>query len=166
MEELVQLIIFAIVVLLSTAFGRTKKPARGAKPPMRRPPVGPPPVAQRPSQPAPKKPESFREFFELLQQQAEAVMQEEPTAVVEEPPPIRVARPPVVRTPRPEPKTVETLVPAGGASHEKFHKEFIRPLELPKRRVPPHFVLPLDPVSLKRAVIWSEILGSPKGMEE
>ncbi len=181
MDDFISLIIVAAVILLSTVFGGKKKKQRGNAP--RTPaPEAPRPRrevaaatreapsreqprhvvrADRPKMEPRKQPGSFREFFELLQQQAEAATHGEPLVLDElpEPPPAPV------RQERPPAQTIETLEAAGGKSHERFHEAYIGPIDVPARKLPPRFVLPRDPVSLKRAVIWSEILGSPKGLE-
>ncbi len=176
MDEFIQLIIFAALILLSTVFSRKKKKPGGSAPLTPRAPrpevtattrdhVREPPRhvvrADRPKMEPRKQPGSFREFFELLQQQAEAATHGEPLVLDElpEPPPAPV------RQERPPAQTIETLEAAGGKSHERFHEAYIGPIDVPARKLPPRFVLPRDPVSLKRAVIWSEILGSPKGLE-
>jgi len=116
-----------------------------------------------------QKPESFREFFELLQEQAEAASQGETRgleSILEPPPaPSRPVSSRPVRAERLPAASIETLEAAGGKSHDRFHEKYIRPLEALPTNLPPHFMLPRDPVSLKRAVVWSEIIGSPKGLE-
>lgn len=181
MDDVISLIIFAAVILLSTVFGGRKKKAGGSPPQAPTAPRPRPVVAsatqassreqprhvvrdERPRLEPGKEPGSFREFFELLQQQAEAATRGEPLVLEEapEPPPQPTAP---VRRERPPAETLETLEAAGRKSHDRFHDKYIRPLEAPHRNLPPRFILPQDPVSLKRAVIWSEILGSPKGLE-
>lgn len=179
MDEIIQLIVFAALILLTSVFSRKRKKAGGSAPqipraPRPRPEVAaatreassgerPHPVvrADRPRMEARKQPGSFREFFEVLQQEAEAATDGEPLVLDEPPEPL----PAPVRQERPPAQTIETLEAAGGKSHERFHDAYIRPIGAPPRNLPPRFVLPRDPVSLKRAVIWSEILGSPKGLE-
>jgi hypothetical protein len=180
MDEFVNLIIFGVLILLSTLFGGKKKKSPGARPPsgprpeprtQPRPDLPaqrtmPTPQADRPREVATlplsqvaKKPETFRDLFELLQQQAEPAARG-PELVVEDAPP---PPPPHTRTRRNE--SIETPVPAGEARHERFHDKYVRPLEAPAVKSPPRFVVPRGPKSLKQAVVWSEILGSPKGME-
>ena len=187
MDEFINLIIFGVLILLSTVFGGKKKKKAGGGPrPAPTVPRPQPKMASRTTEPLEEepwretaanppvadpaeKPGSFREFFELLQEQAEAASQGEPQALerILEPPPPPAPVPPSrpVRAERGPAKSIETLEAAGGKSHVQFHAKYIRPLDGVPTNVPPHFVLPRDPVSLKRAVIWSEILGSPKGME-
>jgi len=175
MDEFINLIIFGVLILLSTVFGGKKKKPGGRprpaptvprpQPKMASPRSDPPKESpwREAAAPPPKaepagNPGSFREFFELLQEQAEAASQGETPGLenILEPPP---APSPPVRGERPP------AVAAGGKSHERFHDAYIRPLDEVPTNLPPHFVLPRGPVSLKRAVIWSEILGSPKGLE-
>lgn len=177
-----QLIIFAVLIFLSSLFGRKKKKPGGSTPPTAKAPRPRQQVAaatreassgEQPRHPVPaerprmeprKQPGSFREFFELLQQQAEDATQGQP--LVSEEVPERSPPPPEpVRRELPPPPALETLEGAGEESHKRFHDKYIRPLDAPPRNLSPRFILPRNPVSLKRAVIWSEILGRPKGME-
>jgi hypothetical protein len=182
MDEFIQLIIFAAIILLSAVFGRKKKKPGGSAPTAPKAPRPRPEVAsatrEAPSKEQPrhvvraerprleprKQPGSFREFFDLLQQQAETATRGEPLVLEEalEPPPLPPA--PVRRERPPGPQSLETEA-AGVRSHSRFHDKYLRPLDAVPENRPPRFILPRDPVSLKRAVIWSEILGSPKGME-
>jgi hypothetical protein len=55
-------------------------------------------------------------------------------------------------------ETLETLEAAGGASHKRFHALYDRPQEVAKPRRPrPSF----PTAEMRRAFIWSEILGPP-----
>lgn len=55
-------------------------------------------------------------------------------------------------------ETLETLEAAGGASHKRFHALYDRPPEVAKPRRPrPSF----PTAEMRRAFIWSEILGPP-----
>ena len=183
MDEFIQLIIFAALILLSTVFGRKKKKP-GVSPPQA--PKAPRPSqegasatraapsreqprhvvrAERPSLEPRKEPGSFREFFELLQQQADTATRGEPLVLEEAPEPPPPPPAPVRRERPPGPQSLERMQAAGGRSHGGFHDKYLRPLDAVPENRPPRFRLPRDPVSLKRAVIWSEILGSPKGME-
>ena len=74
------------------------------------------------------------------------------------------SRPILVREER-QLESSETLEAAGGKSHDRFHDKYIRPLEAPPVNVPAHFLLSKDGTSIRRAVIWSEILGTPKGLQ-
>jgi hypothetical protein len=181
MDDFVSLIIFAALILLSTVFGKKKKKPGGSAPTAPKAPRPRPEVAsatrEAPSREQPrhvvrselprlesrKQPGSFREFFELLQQQAETATRAEPL-VLDEPPPPPPPTTPVRRERPPGPQSLETEA-AGVRSHGRFHDKYLRPLDAPPESRAPRFILPRDPVSLKRAVIWSEILGSPKGME-
>jgi hypothetical protein len=177
-----ELIILAALIFLSSLFGRKKKKPGGRAPQTPRAPRPRPEVAaatreasareqphhvvptDRPKLEPRKQAGSFREFFELLQQQAEAATRGEPL-VLEQVPDASPPPPEPVRRELPPPPALETLEGAGEESHERFHDQYIRPLDAPSRKLSPRFILPRNPVSLKRAVIWSEILGRPKGME-
>jgi len=59
--------------------------------------------------------------------------------------------------------SLETLDRAGGASHERFHHLYMQPPSvIPTRQVRPL----LAPAALRQAIIWREILGPPKGLDD
>jgi hypothetical protein len=64
----------------------------------------------------------------------------------------------------PEVASLETLEPAGGASHVRFHEKYVTGGEgrVPQATKPRKVIRP--PGTLREAVVWSEILGQPKGM--
>ncbi|MEX0690600.1 MAG: hypothetical protein WD934_10730 [Gemmatimonadales bacterium] len=57
--------------------------------------------------------------------------------------------------------SLETLEPAGEASHVRFHEKYSSPLTLPvsgaRRPIRP-------PGGVRSAIVWSEILGPPKSL--
>lgn len=58
--------------------------------------------------------------------------------------------------------SLETLEAAGEASHERFHEKYIRPdAGVPHVRIR-H--LHLTPRTARDAIVWMEVLGTPKGM--
>lgn len=62
--------------------------------------------------------------------------------------------------------TIETLDRAGGKSHTRFHDRYIKPLpELSTRREPARVRKFVNPRSLREAMIVTEILGPPKGLQ-
>ena len=62
--------------------------------------------------------------------------------------------------------SLETLEPAGEASHEAFHRTYDSPspAKAPAARAPQRRRLTLDVRSARQAMLWTEILGPPKGM--
>lgn len=62
--------------------------------------------------------------------------------------------------------SLETLEPAGEASHEAFHRTYDSPspAKSPAVRAPRRRRLTLDVRSARQAMLWTEILGPPKGM--
>ena len=94
--------------------------------------------------------------------------------VAETPPPVTppvydsVGRPmPRVRSlegPTIESRSYEELTPRSEARHQAFHDQFVRPLKPPKRRRPRRH--PLRPDNLREAILFQEILGTPKGLRE
>jgi hypothetical protein len=68
--------------------------------------------------------------------------------------------------------SLETLQPAGGASHSAFHSKYIEPTQPPSTSAAAATSstrrghrLTLDAGDLRRAFLWKEILGPPKGMQ-
>ena len=57
--------------------------------------------------------------------------------------------------------SLETLEPAGGASHVRFHDKYISPLVLPVSVSRPPM---RPPGGVRSAIVWSEILGPPKSL--
>jgi len=107
-----------------------------------------------------------QELLEVLPERVEI----EPPAP---PPPPPAMEPVVVED---EAQSLETLEPAGGKSHERFHERYMREEETAKRRKPetiePYEELEerearmkLSRRGLQQAFIMKEILGPPKGME-
>ena len=113
MDDFINLIIFGVLILLSTLFGGKKKKRPGTRPPSAtglQPPPQPKPrqrtmptpatdrpreLATRPLSQVAKKPETFRDLFELLQQQAETAAPGPELVVEDAPPP---PPPPILHT--------------------------------------------------------------------
>ena len=164
MGDLFEIIIFASIVLLSLLFGRRKKrtasgtrtraqsPRQAASRARRRP--SPRPPAQPPAR------DQAHSFAEPLGSRAIAEqILEQFRAVIEPPPPESVVDD--------EAQPVETLEPAGGASHQRFRERYIdstptAPPAVTKSRRSP---LVLRPNTLRQAIIWGEVLGPPKGLD-
>jgi hypothetical protein len=193
-EDLVQLLFFAALILFGL-LGSARKKKKGQQVQARRPPVRRPPVERRvPSgesgraeasgpAPPPRKRSIAQELFDLLQERIE-----EPPAGPQAP---RRAREPVVV--EQEPQSLETLEPAGGKSHERFHElyvseaETIKPYE--QQTAKPYKQetakpykheaakepdedaedrkarLELSRRKLQQAFIMKEVLGPPKGLD-
>jgi len=175
MDDLIQLLFFAALILFALVGSARKK----KRPPMKAPPprVRRPPLERRESVPERSRVESSgaarprqqrsiaQELLELLQERVEI---EQPTPPAPPPPP-----PVVVQD---EAQSLETLEPAGGKSHERFHELYMHEEETAKRRKPetiePYEELEerearmkLSRRGLQHAFIMKEILGPPKGME-
>ncbi len=161
MDNLFEIIIFASIFLLSLLFGRRKKrtaPGTGTRAQSPRQAASrarPRPSPQRPAR------DQVHPFAEPLGSRAIAEqILEQFRAVVEPPPPPES----VVDD---EAQPVETLEPAGGASHERFHERYIDstptapPAVTRSRRAP----LLLRPNTMRQAIIWREVLGPPKGLD-
>lgn len=172
--DLFQVIILAAIFLLSALFGakKKKKPtATGTRPrqqaPRERPRAGPRAATPRePRQPMQSyaEPLDSRTLTEqIVEQFRTAVEQAERRERVlrAEPESVETVQAREVR-----PESLETLEPAGTASHERFHKRYVdvpatRPAESSARRRTPR----LGPRNLREAVVWREVLGPPKGLE-
>jgi hypothetical protein len=68
--------------------------------------------------------------------------------------------------------SLETLEPAGEASHREFHSKYIEPTQPPSTSAaaatsttPRTHRLTLGARNLRQAILWKEILGPPKGMQ-
>ncbi|MEJ2239988.1 MAG: hypothetical protein P8X82_16985 [Gemmatimonadales bacterium] len=184
MDDLFQLLFFAALILFGLlGSARKKKKGQQVQPP-RRPPVRRPPVERREpareatraqssaSAPPPRQRSIAQELFELLQERVDV-----------EPPPPPVMEPVVAED---EAKSLETLEPAGGKSHERFHELYVSEEETTKpyerKTATPYkqekgsesygehiddrkTKLELSRRKLQQAFIMKEILGPPKGME-
>ena len=161
----VELIIFLLLIAAALLFGGKKKQPQQQ-------------VRQRPSAPgaqeldveppprlAPRTPEQapgedvlttaeavFEQIRRRMEIEAERIRRPEPTAPSAPPAP-------------PAASSIETLTPAGRASHERFHERYIEPLESVeewgKRRARSGRV---GPRSAREAMIWGAIFGKPKAM--
>ncbi len=165
MGDFFEIIIFVSIFVLSLLFGRRKKrTASGTRtrvqsprqPASRaRPRPTPRPLPRRPA------PDQVHPFAEPLGSRAIAEqILEQFRAVIEPPPPPES----VVDD---EAQSVETLEPAGGVSHERFHERYIdsTPTAPPAVTKPRRSPLVLRPNTLRQAIIWREVLGPPKGMD-
>lgn len=111
----------------------------------------------------PRSPESMvRDLVELLAEQQHA--RTAPSAPQRPEPPIRREAVPGIEATQVEAISLETLEPAGGASHERFHERYIRALPEVRRRARHPLVLAVDDrTAVRKAIVWAEILGPPKG---
>jgi hypothetical protein len=168
-EELVQLIFFAAIILFSIVARKKKRPA-AQKPARPRPRAQierdePQPVQRQRAEAQSvlvkskeERPEAKRgiaeELLEMLQQRIEVPEQQQTPTV---PQPVEAA-----------PESLETLEPAGGESHERFHERYIdepqveRPYQEHEERKQR---LELSRKKLQEAFILKEIIGPPKGIE-
>lgn len=176
MGDWIELIIFALFILSGLLFGGKKKqqprPGRRRPPAPRgdvpaRPPSAPEPRVERPREIARPEPEPQPAADALTA--AEAVFEEIRRRMEleeEQREPWRFERPP---PPPSEARSLETLTPAGGDSHARFHDRYVEPMK------------PLKPVAkwgmpeetggrygrrtARQAMIWGAIFGKPKGLE-
>ena len=151
LDDLIQVLVAAAVVMAGLFGGRKKKPPPPRRPaPPRREPVRPPPVRATPQ---PHQPSGRDHLLADLQRQLESARGEVTTDMPEA---FSLEETSV------EAQSLETLEPAGEASHERFHRDFIKPLgEL--RSLEPRAALP--PGGMRSAVVWAEILGPPRGLQ-
>ncbi len=194
MEDLFQILFFAALILFGL-LGNARKKKKGRqvqqRPRVRQPPVErpePPRGATRAQSsdtaPPARQRSIAQELFELLQERVEVEPAPPPP-----PAPAPVTEPVIFED---EAQSLETLEPAGGKSHERFHdlylaeKEKIEPyrLKVPERRgeetamrrreetaIPYEDVeqrkarLELSRHRLQQAFIMKEILSPPKGMQ-
>ncbi len=163
MDNLFEIIIFASIFLLSLLFGRRKKrtvPGTGTR--AQSPRQAASRARPRPS-PSPRRPahDQVHPFAEALGSRAiaEQILEQFRAATEPPPPPESVADD--------EAQSVETLEPAGGASHERFHERYIdsTPTAPPAVTKPRRSPLVLRPNTMRQAIIWREVLGPPKGLD-
>ncbi len=164
MGDLFEIIIFASIFLLSLLFSRKKKRAASgtgtrAQSPRQTASRARPRPSPSPRRPAP---DQVHPFAEPLGSRAIAEQILEQFRAAIEPPP-----PPPESVADDEAQSVETLEPAGGASHERFHERYIdsTPTAPPAVTKPRRSPLVLRPNTLRQAIIWREVLGPPKGMD-
>lgn len=166
MEDFVQLIIFLAVIFFGLMMGAGKKKKQQQQQRPQRPPARP--VSQRTSARAPEgKPtrQSFaQEMMELLQAQLPEPPVEKPdllSALPDRQPREAVS----LEVIEEEAKSLETLEPAGGRSHEVFHERYMdQPDSKPKETRPSRFRR-ITPRTAREAVIWKTIFSPPKGLE-
>ena len=173
MEDLIQLLFFAALIMFGLLARKKKKPPIVQKPRPRQVQPRPSPerrvaeaapVAESRAESEPARQGGLaEELFKMLQQQVEPVEREIPPAPPE---PAFIER---------EFETLETLEPAGTTSHDRFHELYVE--ELPDESPPQPHVAPysdraerkerlaLTRKKLQNAVIMKEILGPPKGIE-
>ena len=176
MDELIQLLLFAAIILFAL-FGRKKKPQQTQKP-------RPRPQAPRPrlrtdvparqaaaSEPAAARPARRRglaeDLFEMLQQHMEAPQPRAAPQLEMAPPPEPVA----VEIP----ESLETLEPAGEESHRRFRERYVEPTsgDVTRERKDKPYEEPaerrrrleLTRKKLQHAFVMKEIIGPPKGMQ-
>ncbi|MDH3495928.1 MAG: hypothetical protein OER21_04135 [Gemmatimonadota bacterium] len=158
-------LLLALAFILFGILGSRKK--KKPSPPTRRPQARPArPAARPPSRAAPQPRGALRDLLEQLEQAAQGGLV---------PPPARVPDPDEavsLETLEVEESalwmegldrgtaSVETLEPAGGKSHVRFHEKY---LDAPAP-APPPAPAPITNRDLRRAVIWSEILAPPVSM--
>lgn len=175
--DLFQLVIFLLIVL-SALFGTMKKkkpPSSGRSPAQRRPPR---PPARRPTQapqpsarsrplPTGERPDE-ENWLDLLREQLDIAAGRAPTPRRTEPPLPEGGSGRAVesleRVPAVEAQSLETLEPAGGERHRRFHDRYVEPLAVPGVKRHPGVRLPsLTPGTAREAMIWREVIGPPKG---
>ncbi len=164
MGDLFEIIIFVSIFLLSLLFGRKKKrAASGTRARVQSPRQAASRARPRPSpRPLPRRPapDQVHPFAEPLGSRAiaEQILEQFRAAIEPPPPPESVADD--------EAQSVETLEPAGRASHERFHERYIdsTPSAPPTVTKPRRSPLVLRPSTMRQAIIWREVLGPPKGM--
>ncbi|GBD33163.1 hypothetical protein HRbin33_02143 [bacterium HR33] len=90
------------------------------------------------------------------------VLQEAPPPPADIQPRDMEARP-LEQIPEVEARSLETLEPAGGTSHERFHELYVGAIQPPRQplRRPR---LRLRPASAREGILWREVLGPPKGL--
>lgn len=168
MEDIVKLVIFLAVIFfgLMMGAGKKKKQQQQQRPQRPRPPAGP--VRQDATAQVPEgKPtrQSFaQEMMELLQAQLPEPPVEKPdllSALPDRQPREAVS----LEVIEEEAKSLETLEPAGGRSHEVFHERYMdQPDSKPKETRPSRFRR-ITPRTAREAVIWKTIFSPPKGLE-
>ncbi len=165
MGDLFEIIIFVSIFLLSLMFGRKKKrAASGTRTRVQSPRQAVSRARPRPSpRPLPRRPapDQVHPFAEPLGSRAiaEQILEQFRAAIEPPPPPESVADD--------EAQSVETLEPAGRASHERFHERYVdsTPSAPPAVTKPRRSPLVLRPSTMRQAIIWREVLGPPKGLE-
>lgn len=166
MEDVIQLVIFAILVLFAVLFGdkKKKRPPPQQRPPERRPR----PVARLERRPAHHDARTIaEEILEQLKREREALEVEgEPAGG-----PLHtdeaysletLERPIEVRELPPDrERSLETLEAAGEASHVRFHERYVA--DAVAEPAPARRRLALNPRTARQAVVWMAVLGRPKG---
>jgi hypothetical protein len=162
-EDLLQLAIFAAILLLSLLGGAKKKADEQRRVQKRPHPTGPRPQPQGPTPPRTARPappprtaerqrqEGLEAILDLLRGELPSPPEPEPDAA-----PTSEAFPD-------EARSLETLEPLGAASHRAFHERYIEPdLAPPPIRVSRYR---LTPQTAREAVVWTAIFSPPKGLE-
>ena len=167
MEDLIQVLFFLLIVIFGLIGGSKKKkqaPAPRSRTAERASAEGARARAasgarSRPV-PARRAPETREELeaslYDLLRGRG-------PEPPVREPPARELPEAPAEE----EARSLETLTPAGEASHRRFHERYIDvPVAAPeaRRRIR---IIPsrVDAPTLREAMVWHEILGRPKGLD-
>lgn len=177
MEDLVQLVIFAIILILGLLSGSRRKRQQGQRPqsrqPVRRPsrqpavrrglPERAEPSAQastaasRLPTPSPSaRPRSkFEEtLLDLLQQRIPEPERPEPV----------LPQPALPEAPQEEAQSLEQLNISADERHARFHERYVEARAAPGEHTSIRRRLIAGPQSLRDGVIWQAILGKPKGL--
>lgn len=162
MDDLIQIALFAAIVLFSL-LGGAKKRADQQRRAQRGQPGGP----RRPSRPASgRQPGVARPQGQARQRQEglEAILDllrgELPTPPVREPPPESAD---VTVELDDEARPLETTSPLDAASHRRFHEQYIQPTLAPRPARRSRYRL--TPKTGREAVVWTAIFSPPKGYE-
>lgn len=179
MDDILNLVIFAVIFLLAAAFKKKKPGGTGTRPAQPRA-VRPQPRAATGTRPSPaleqaaagrawgepQRGAGMQEIFELLR--AQYVEEGEETGgdgeggeVTEPEAPSSSWSQGLSETP----ESLETPEPAGGASHERFHERYIDDTLSRPATVRARYSFHREPISMRQAIVWREILGPPKGLE-
>ncbi len=175
MEDLVQFALFVGFILIWLLGTGRKKAQRPTQPPRRAPQARPRPRAApraAPSAGAPSRqpvatrpPPAQRRQPETLADLLRDVLQGELPDVTRVPEPeAQSLEVTVAEVPQEEAVSLETVEPAGGASHVAFHERYMdvpadQPVSAARHRYR------LTPRTAREAVIWTAIFSHPKGME-
>ncbi len=159
--DLFQFVIFLLLALAWLFAGTRKRQQRPTRPsPQRRPraPRQPMPPEELTGAPLPTPPLERHDWLDLLREQLETA------AGGGLPPPEPETALDAVPL-APEAQSLETLEPAGEASHRRFHERYVEQAPAPAPRPRADVFPALTPRTARQAIVWREILGPPKGLE-
>ena len=178
MDDILNVVIFAVIFLLAAVFKGKKKPGGTGTRPAQHSAVRPQPRAAPSTRRGPALEQAaagrawgepqgaMHEIVELLK--AQYVEEGEETGGDGEGGEVTEAEAPSSPwSPRSSEtrESLETLEAAGGASHERFHERYIDDtLSLPAT-VRARYSFHREPISMRQAIVWREILGPPKGLD-